>query len=71
MQKLMNYGRPQELILPFKIPMGTRENFFENYRQFGYAPPKIFSRPGLRGLAMVQSPSRGRTVFLKIIVSGS
>ena len=26
-----NYGKIKELILPFKIPMGTRNSFFEIY----------------------------------------
>jgi len=30
------YGRLQELILLLQIPMGTRKNFFENYRHFGH-----------------------------------
>jgi len=35
------------LILLFKIPMGTRKNFFEIYRQFGHAPSKAFVSPVL------------------------
>jgi hypothetical protein len=35
----------QELILLLKIPMGTRKNFFEIYRQFGHAPLKRFASP--------------------------
>jgi hypothetical protein len=27
----------KDLISPFKIPMGTRKNFYEIYRQFGHA----------------------------------
>jgi hypothetical protein len=33
----------QNLISLFKIPMGTRKNFLEIYRQFGHAPSKIFA----------------------------
>ena len=36
----INYGRLQDLILLFKIPMGTRKNFFEINRQFGSTPSK-------------------------------
>jgi hypothetical protein len=42
-----NYGRIQSLILLFKIPMGTRMDFFEIYRQFGHAPSKRFASPAL------------------------
>jgi hypothetical protein len=42
-----NYGRFQDLILFFKIPMGARKNFLEIYRQFGHAPSKRFTSPGL------------------------
>jgi len=40
-----NYGIRQDLILVLKIPMGSRKNFFEIYRQFGHAPSK--SSPAL------------------------
>ena len=43
-----DYGRFQNLILRFEIPMGTRKDFFEIYRQFGYASPKRFASPALR-----------------------
>jgi hypothetical protein len=36
-----NYGTPKELILLFKIPMGTGKDFFKIHRQFGHAPSKI------------------------------
>jgi hypothetical protein len=39
------YGRPQDLILLYKIPMGTRQKFFEIYRKFGHAPSKNFRQP--------------------------
>jgi hypothetical protein len=31
------YGRLQDIILLFKIPVGTRKDFFEIYRLFGHA----------------------------------
>jgi hypothetical protein len=37
----INYGRLQEFILLFRIPMGTRKNFVEIHRQFGHAPSNI------------------------------
>ena len=37
-----NYERLQNLILPFKFPMGTLKNFFQIYRQFGPASSKMF-----------------------------
>jgi hypothetical protein len=40
-----SYGRLPDLILLFKITIGTREDFFEIYRQFGYAPSKTFASP--------------------------
>jgi hypothetical protein len=41
----MVYGRIQDLILLFKIPMGTPKDFFEVCRQFG----QRFASPGLVG----------------------
>jgi hypothetical protein len=35
-----NYGKLQDLILLFKVPMGTGENFFEIYRQFWHESSK-------------------------------
>jgi hypothetical protein len=35
-----NYGRLQDLTLLFKIPVGTRKNFYEIDRQFGKRPQK-------------------------------
>jgi hypothetical protein len=43
-----NYGRLQYMILLLKIPMRTRKNFFEVYKQFGHAPSKSFASPALR-----------------------
>jgi hypothetical protein len=45
-----NYGRLQDFILLFKIPIGTRKGFFEINRQFGHAPSKKFTNPGLGDL---------------------
>jgi hypothetical protein len=36
--KTFSYGRLQDLILLFKIPLGTQKNFFEIYRHFGHVP---------------------------------
>jgi hypothetical protein len=36
-----NYGSFEGLILPFKIPVGTRNNFFKIYKQFGQAASKF------------------------------
>ena len=43
-----NCGRLQALILLFKITMSTLKNFFEIYRQFGYAPPTKARQPYFR-----------------------
>ena len=43
-----NNGRLQDVILLFQIPMGTRKDFFEIYRQFGQAPSKRFGSPALQ-----------------------
>jgi len=42
-----NYGRLQDLILLFRIQMGSRKNFFEIYGQSGHAPTKCFVSPSL------------------------
>jgi len=42
-----NYGRLQNLILLFRIPMGKRKNFFELYKQFEHRPLKRFASLGL------------------------
>jgi hypothetical protein len=42
-----NYGRLQDHILFFKIPIGRRKHFFHICRQFGHAPSKSFASPGL------------------------
>jgi hypothetical protein len=42
-----NHGRLQSFILFFKIPTGTRKNFFEIYRQFGHPPAKRIVSPAL------------------------
>ena len=43
-----NYVRPQDLILFFKIPKGTRKNFLDTKRQFGHAPPKGITSPVMK-----------------------
>jgi len=40
-----NYGRLQDLILLFKIPMGTRKELLKVYVQLRHAPPE--SSPAL------------------------
>ena len=45
------YGRLQELILLFKIPMGMRKNFFVIYRQVAHAPSKRFASCALGAVA--------------------
>jgi hypothetical protein len=42
-----NYERLQDLILLFKIPMGTQKDLFEVYGQFGYARLRSFASPAL------------------------
>jgi hypothetical protein len=44
-----NYGRLKDLILLFKISLGTRNNFFEIHREFRHAPSKRFASPGVEG----------------------
>ena len=44
-----NYGRLQDLILLFRIPMGTQKNFFEIYVQFGHTSSKRFASPDMCG----------------------
>jgi hypothetical protein len=46
-----NYGRLQDLILLFRIPMGTQKYFFKIYRQFGHASSKRLASPGICGYA--------------------
>jgi hypothetical protein len=46
-----NHGRLQDLILFYKILMGTWKNFFETDRQFGHVPSKGFANPDLDGLS--------------------
>ena len=50
-----NYGRLQDLILFFKIPMDTRRNFFEMYRKFGHALSKRFAN---HAVCLCLHPSR-------------
>jgi hypothetical protein len=39
------YGRVGDLILFFKILVGTQKNFLEIYSQFGRAPLESFTSP--------------------------
>jgi hypothetical protein len=41
------YGNLGELILLFKIPIGTGKKFFEIGRKFDHGPSKSFDRPVL------------------------
>jgi hypothetical protein len=41
------YGRLQDLILLFKVSMGTWKDFFEMYGQVWHAPSERFASPGL------------------------
>ena len=43
----INYGRLQELIFLYRLPVGTRKDFFDIYRQFGHAPSKRMVSPSL------------------------
>jgi len=47
-----NYVRPQDLILFFKLPKGTRKNFLDTYRQFGHAPSKVIASPVMKYIVM-------------------
>jgi hypothetical protein len=38
-------GSLKNVTFLFKIPTGTRKNFFKFYKQFGHAPSKIFASP--------------------------
>jgi hypothetical protein len=40
-----NYGRLQDLILLFRIPMSTLKDIFEVYVQFRHAPPQKVRLP--------------------------
>ena len=44
---MFNYGRLQDLILLFKIPMDARYDFFEIDRKFWHAPTKPFTSPAV------------------------
>ena len=47
-----NYIRPQDLILFFKIPMGTRKNFLDTDKQFVNAPSKEIAIPVTKYIVM-------------------
>ena len=42
-----NFGRPQHLILIFRIPMSTRKNLLKICGHFEHAPSKRFASPGV------------------------
>ena len=43
------FARLEDRILLFRIPIGTRNNFFDISRLFGYAPSKSFASSALGG----------------------
>jgi hypothetical protein len=45
-----NYGRLQDIILLFRILMGTWKNVFKIYRQYGHAPLKKFASSVLHNM---------------------
>jgi len=53
-----NYGRPQDLILLFKIPTGKRKDFFEMYRKCGHGPSWSFASHAVSSLGRVYSFAR-------------
>jgi hypothetical protein len=42
-----NSVKHQDLILSFKVPMGTQKNFLEIYKQLEHALSKTFKNPSL------------------------
>ena len=51
-----NYGWFQDLILPFRIPMGTWKNLFKIHGQFGHVPLERFASHGLEHAVSVMCP---------------
>jgi hypothetical protein len=48
MQLLIEIVNPsQDLVLLFKLLMGTQKNLLDAYRQFGHPPSKRFACPAL------------------------
>jgi hypothetical protein len=47
-----NYIRPQDIILFFKLPKGTRNNLLDTYRQIGHAPSKGFTSPFMKHIVV-------------------
>jgi hypothetical protein len=64
------YGSLEDLILFFKIPMGTRKNFFEIYRPFRHAFPQKFLQFCYRQLlyCLTYSVSSELLYYLKYLV---
>ena len=58
------HGRLQDLILLFKIPLGTRKNMFEISRQFGHAPSNSFASPRIGDPVSRLEPETSITFFL-------
>ena len=52
-----NYWRLQELIFLFKLPTGTRKDFFEVYRQFGHATSESLVSAG-KNFCLTQGSTR-------------
>ena len=48
----------------FKIPKGTRNNFFEMYRQFGLAPSKRFACPAPSHVLTGLKITRNRSLYI-------
>jgi hypothetical protein len=51
------YGRLQDLILLFRIPMDMRKDFFECCKQFRHASSQSFATPGLRFRDLSDQPT--------------
>jgi len=57
----------QVLILFFKVPMGTRNNFLEMYRQYGHAASKSFASPAIQSSIFHANNDDGPELKPKII----
>jgi hypothetical protein len=53
-------ARLQDPILLLKIPMGKRNNFAENYRQFEHVLSKRFANPDLGGCGELGTQPHGK-----------
>ena len=52
------YGKLQDLILLFKIPLGMRKDLFNDYRHIMHAPSKRFASPGTEPSSLESSRVR-------------